>query len=1349
MAGFPGNPVVTGPISLSASGDTYPTHIDALGQGGLMTIDTVANRNLIPSTRRKFGMLVTVYGDSTAANNKTYILANPDLGGTNTTLTDNANWIQFTAGLTNGNKGDVTIASNGASITVNNSAITYAKIQNVSANRLLGRIGTTGVAQEVIVGEGLSFDTDKIRLGGSISSSAGLSLGNSSTSISFIVTASRVASTSGVNSFQWAVGTRADNTYYGLTGVSGNSNSGTESYARLSWALQNHILQTEEGATNTTTVFTDSNASKRGIEYSATGYVTQLHSLVDKEYADGFLRGKTLPAAPGAGQDLQALRWNNTGNAWEFYTPSAGSAYTFANGLTDTAGTIRLGGALTATTSITIGAFNFSIGESNNTGTVIIRGGSGYITSSYFSGSRTDIDLYANSSNRMTFQSSIDTPVGLGKSFTSATGYYAIMKFGRGSGVAATGVNGGVFLSFNDSSQAPATTSSGPVSNFGAVVENATASSYQSKFRFSTHISNVLTDIAEFGKTSWFNGIDGLVLGATSVSASTLLELSSTTKALLLSRIATEGNITTPANGMLYYNTTDHAFRGRENAVWVTLTNKAYVDSRIASKAVSSLVSAPGAGQNNYVIAWDNANNQYTLVAGGGGGGITNGAAANELMKSDGTNAVASGFFSSVLGDLSLGGAATTGSSRTLTATGSAADIAFNITTKGTGSGAYIQVGGNTTYGVYAFAQNPIVRGYGAGVIIERSDTATMNAIYTSAQFKTNGASGAVVGYGNRLRIDVDTIEAVRLDTVATVVTAAAETYNFKIWVKNAGTIREAVSISNSNLDLGSSANPESVKYIRALNSTTDASLVIQSQGALLMQSLASNGLTIQAGVSGGGTLSVIGQNVGLLQTGEFGSGIGVLSIKSAGTNPTTNPTTGGILYGDATDGHKLKWRVPGGTVYDLTATGGGGSVFYTVEDVTGTTYTFQAEDNGKMKRFTNAAGCTATVPSGLTAGWSSIAYRADGAGNVTLTAGAGATYEGVGNVLTAAKTSATVLHRGSNVIVGIGALTSTLLSGSGSAGRVTYWSDTNVLTSSSSFVYDTTTNPGFATLGAPYLSGTFISGITYGGLRTGSTNYTFAIEPGFAAGHTGSTSLTFTINGASATFRKINTLYTTSLDLTIASTGISLFQGGIATAQADDFRIRGMAGNVTFINGHDILLLGGTAYGTSGNGNGGHVILRPGVRRIAGSGVDGQIQLDPLTGYVSFTNSSIAPTSLVDKVAIYSKDASSSAEMYIKTESGAEVCISGLVDSVLHSSATLTLTEAHRGKFVYFSVACTVTVPNNLKKGFNCILMQDGAGTVTLTTSSSTVNGKTATTAQYDTIGLIHYKDTNTYFAK
>ncbi len=63
-------------------------------------------------------------------------------------------------GVTDGDKGDITVASTGTVWTIDNDAVTYAKMQNVSASRLLGRYtASTGDTQEISLGAGLTLNT--------------------------------------------------------------------------------------------------------------------------------------------------------------------------------------------------------------------------------------------------------------------------------------------------------------------------------------------------------------------------------------------------------------------------------------------------------------------------------------------------------------------------------------------------------------------------------------------------------------------------------------------------------------------------------------------------------------------------------------------------------------------------------------------------------------------------------------------------------------------------------------------------------------------------------------------------------------------------------------------------------------------------------------------------------------------------------------------------------------------------------------------------------------------------------------------------------------------------------------
>ena len=58
----------------NSPGDLYPTHLDSLGQGGFMSLQSIANRNAILIRQRKLGMMVYVQ-----ANDSIYKLATADL----------------------------------------------------------------------------------------------------------------------------------------------------------------------------------------------------------------------------------------------------------------------------------------------------------------------------------------------------------------------------------------------------------------------------------------------------------------------------------------------------------------------------------------------------------------------------------------------------------------------------------------------------------------------------------------------------------------------------------------------------------------------------------------------------------------------------------------------------------------------------------------------------------------------------------------------------------------------------------------------------------------------------------------------------------------------------------------------------------------------------------------------------------------------------------------------------------------------------------------------------------------------------------------------------------------------
>jgi hypothetical protein len=100
---------------------------------------------------------------------------------------------------------------------------------------------------------------------------------------------------------------------------------------------------------------------------------------------------------------------------------------------------------------------------------------------------------------------------------------------------------------------------------------------------------------------------------------------------------------------------------------------------------------------------------------------------------------------------------------------------------------------------------------------------------------------------------------------------------------------------------------------------------------------------------------------------------------------------TGGLVGDVADPGPNMRYGTDGtgarGWVPDIV--GAGGTPGFT--DVTGTTRTLAAGDDGARLRFTNAAGCTVTVPNSLPVGWTVMLYEGAAGGTVTIVFGSGA----------------------------------------------------------------------------------------------------------------------------------------------------------------------------------------------------------------------------------------------------------------------------------------------------------------------------------------------------------------------
>lgn len=65
--------LITGPLAVGSSNDSYPTHIAELGKGGYVSAETITIRDSISADRKTSGMACYVWNDGTSANNGLYI----------------------------------------------------------------------------------------------------------------------------------------------------------------------------------------------------------------------------------------------------------------------------------------------------------------------------------------------------------------------------------------------------------------------------------------------------------------------------------------------------------------------------------------------------------------------------------------------------------------------------------------------------------------------------------------------------------------------------------------------------------------------------------------------------------------------------------------------------------------------------------------------------------------------------------------------------------------------------------------------------------------------------------------------------------------------------------------------------------------------------------------------------------------------------------------------------------------------------------------------------------------------------------------------------------------------------
>jgi hypothetical protein len=371
----------------------------------------------------------------------------------------------------------------------------------------------------------------------------------------------------------------------------------------------------------------------------------------------------------------------------------------------------------------------------------------------------------------------------------------------------------------------------------GDLIFNSTEDTYVGRTATAGNISFLYSSLGGFVTNSIPFLIGNTLDGAVSMSSSLTFNGSvfsapetNISGPLRLQVTAADTGVT---NGQLWYNSTTHNFRGRLNGVSQSLLTTASTVGVVnggtglttipalsiwVANALDTITTVtPGAGQSIRINAGNTAWEAYTP----GSGGISNTAIVNEIMKSDGTNAVPSGFFSTTAGSLIFGSASIASTTRTLSAVSTGGSTDFSIVAQGAGN---IELSTGQT----------------SGSILAQGFNSTTNAVVRTFKVRYRSTAFPIaIGVGSGLQFEVYTavstnVIGAAIDMVSTNVTGGTEAFNMVFNLMTGGVLAEALSLtsgSSSTLTIGNGFAGTS-RSIVAGGSAGTVGLTINTKGS-------------------------------------------------------------------------------------------------------------------------------------------------------------------------------------------------------------------------------------------------------------------------------------------------------------------------------------------------------------------------------------------------------------------------------------------------------------------------------------------------------------------------------------